>query len=94
MFDLVIEEVKAKLKANEPLTIIDVREKWEYDEEHIPSAKNIPLDQITTLNIDKDTKIYVYCHSGQRANSAKRKLEALGYQNVVNLGGMVQWNKK
>lgn len=94
MFDSIIKEVKAKLKADEPLTIIDVREKWEYDEEHIPSAKNIPLDQITSLDIDKETTIYVYCHSGQRANSAKRKLNALGYLNVFNLGGMIQWNKK
>ncbi len=93
MFDQVIQEVKALLNQNEALTIIDVREKWEYEQEHIPTAKNIPLDQITELKLDLDQKIYVYCRSGQRANSAKRKLEALGYTNVINLGGMVQWNK-
>ena len=93
MFDEVIKEVKAKLKAKQKCIIIDVREEEEYQKEHIETAILIPLANIETIDYDLKTEIYVYCHSGQRAMSAKRKLVALGYENVKVIGGIIQWNR-
>ncbi len=93
MFNEIINEVKNLLANNSKLNIIDVRDKEEYEEEHIPSAINIPLAQIETISLGLDEVIYVTCRSGQRAASAKRKLEALGYKQVINMGGIVQWKQ-
>ncbi len=68
--------------------IIDVRSKREYDQGHYPNAKNLDYktieETIGTLNLAKDTKIYVYCRSGRRSGIAKALLEEKGYTNVIN----------
>jgi phage shock operon rhodanese PspE len=73
------------------LVIIDVREKDEWDNGHVPEAIHIPVgsirDQITTAVPDKNARIRVYCAAGRRAGTAKEALLELGYTNVRNLGG-------
>lgn len=94
MFDTIINEVKLQLNNNIKLNIIDVRDTDEYEAEHIPTSINIPLAQLETeIDLAFDEVIYVTCRSGQRAASAKRKLETLGYTNVINMGGIVQWKQ-
>ncbi len=75
--------------------ILDVRTLEEYNEGHIPGAICIPNDSIGTEEIpelpDKDQVIYVYCRSGNRSKQAAAKLVELGYTNIVEFGGIMDW---
>ena len=69
--------------------IIDVREPYEYKAGHVKNAVNIPLQNIIKgggdlLDMPKDTKLIVYCRSGNRSGIAKEVLEAKGFKNVKN----------
>lgn len=70
--------------------IIDVRQDYEYNKEHILDAVNIPLGEIETVTqkYNKDTNIILYCRSGNRSNQAALKLIELGYKNIYDLGGI------
>jgi phage shock protein E len=74
--------------------LIDVRSEEEYDSGHIPTSVNIPHTKIQeeTAKILKDKLIIVYCKVGGRAGIAENKLIELGYQNVINFGGIDSWN--
>lgn len=72
--------------------LIDVRQPEEYGEGHAPHSQNIPHDelatQLTELSQDKAQPIVVYCRSGARSSFAKELLEANGFTNVINAGGL------
>lgn len=77
--------------------ILDVREIFEYENGHITHAINIPLGDISlkAKNIlPKNLPIYTYCNSGNRSAQAKIMLNNMGYENVINLGGIVDWQEK
>lgn len=79
---------------NEKVLILDVRTDDEFVTGHIPNAVNIPVDELEyRLNElkDKDEKILVYCKSGRRSVFACEILDAYGYTNVYNMGGLVDW---
>lgn len=68
--------------------IVDVRSKYEYRNQHVENAINIPHDKIDeNIDIDKDKVILVYCRSGNRSKLAYDKLKNLGYE-VYDLGGI------
>ncbi|MCB1687347.1 MAG: rhodanese-like domain-containing protein [Halioglobus sp.] len=71
---------------------IDVRTPAEYASGHVPQAILIPFDGIEAgvaqRQLSKDTPIYLYCAAGGRAEKAKERLEALGYTEVTNVGGL------
>ena len=75
--------------------ILDVRTPEEYAELHIPDAINIPNESINNDDIpelpDKDQLILVYCRSGNRSKQAAEKLVNLGYTNIVEFGGIIDW---
>jgi phage shock protein E len=62
--------------------LIDVRTKPEWLRNHLPNSINIPYDQLDTLDVERDTKLVVYCNSGKRAKIGKEALESLGYRDV------------
>jgi len=66
------------------LTIVDVRDKSEYDQGHIPGAINIPAATFALQSgvLEKDKRIVVYCNSGGRSYNAYRKLQKLAYPNI------------
>lgn len=75
--------------------IIDVREPDEYSQSHIENAYNVPYTSITDiskLNINLDSKIIVYCQSGNRSRMAANRLIEMGYTNVYDMGGIIYWN--
>lgn len=78
-------------RAVEGARIIDVRSTVEYAEGHIPGAVNIPLNQIPTLDAPKDAPLYLYCRSGARSARGCKALEKLGFTNVCNLGGILDY---
>lgn len=83
---------EAKELIDNGATIIDVREISEYNQDHIENAINIPLGTISTIDLEKDTIIILYCASGKRSKEAALKLVNMGYTNVYNLdGGLINW---
>ncbi|MDD3225004.1 MAG: rhodanese-like domain-containing protein [Clostridium sp.] len=71
------------------INLIDIRENYEYENGHIPTAKNIPMN--TVLNnpegyLDKSKKYHIVCQSGARSSRTCKALSNLGY-NVVNISG-------
>ena len=75
--------------------ILDVRRPDEFAAGHIPNAINLPNETIGTAEIselpDKDQLIMVYCRSGRRSKEASEKLVKLGYTNIVEFGGILDW---
>ena len=70
--------------------VIDVRSPGEFNSGHLPTAINIPLDEIETALPsrvkDKNQVLLLHCQSGMRSGMAKQKLKGMGYTNVFNLG--------
>lgn len=78
------------------VTVVDVREENEYLEGHIPGAVLLPsstLSEDTAAEIipDKDDTVLLYCRSGNRSKAAAAKLVELGYTNVYEFGGILDW---
>ncbi len=93
---ITMDEAKEIFDANDGTGIIvDVRRSDEYAEGHIKGAINIPNEEIGTDEItdlpDKDQIIYVYCRSGNRSKQAAAKLVDLGYTNIIEIGGILDW---
>ena len=80
------------MKDEKNYIILDVRRPDEYAEGHIPGAINVPNEEIGTTDIaelpDKSQLILVYCRSGRRSKEASEKLVKLGYTNIVEFGGI------
>ncbi len=88
-------EAKELMESETDYIILDVRRPDEFSEGHIPNAVNIPNENIGSEEIselpDKDQLILVYCRSGNRSKQASEKLAKLGYTNVVEFGGIIDW---
>ena len=88
-------EAKALMDSESGYIILDVREQYEYDEGHIPGARLIPYDKIADRAEkelpDKEQLILVYCRSGRRSKIAAEELVKLGYTNVKEFGGIIDW---
>ena len=95
---ITVQELNERLKKNEKLNIIDVREPFEHDMSNIGGVL-IPLGdlphQIEQIDDLKNEEVIVYCRSGNRSGSACQYLTRLGFSNVRNLeGGMSRWVKE
>ena len=90
-----MEEAVAMMKRENGYIILDVRTPEEFAEKHIPNAINVPNENIGTNGIselpDRDQLIMVYCRSGRRSKEAAKKLVKLGYTNIVEFGGIIDW---
>lgn len=88
-------EAKKQLSADKSIILLDVRTKEEYAQLHIPGSMLIPLDtlekQASSKIPDKNAKIFIYCRSGNRSKEASNLLLKLGYTNVHDLGGIIDW---
>ena len=88
-------EAKALMDSESGYIIIDARTQEEYDQGHIPGAIMIPEYEIAARAEnelpDKDQLILVYCRSGRRSKIAAEELVKLGYTNVKEFGGIIDW---
>ena len=88
-------EAKALMDSESGYIIIDARTQSEYDEGHIPGAILIPeyeiADRAEKELPDKAQLILVYCRSGRRSKIAAEELVKLGYTNVKEFGGIIDW---
>ena len=88
-------EAKALMDSESGYIIIDARTQEEYDQGHIPGAIMIPeyeiADRAEKELPNKDQLILVYCRSGRRSKIAAEELVKLGYTNVKEFGGIIDW---
>ena len=89
------EDAKARMDSGDTIVILDVRTQEEYDAGHIAGALLLPnetiLDTQPTELPDLNAEILVYCRSGNRSAQAANKLIAIGYTNVFDFGGIIDW---
>lgn len=85
-----------KMMETQKVIVVDVRTLEEYNEGHIPNAISVPLETIENEAEaklkNKDDLILVYCRSGRRSREAALKLIEKGYTNVIDFGGIQDWN--
>ena len=93
--NITAEEAKQIMDREEGYIILDTRTQAEYDEGHIPGAIVIPHDEITDRAEEelphKDQLLLVYCRSGRRSKLAAEALVELGYTNIKEFGGIIDW---
>ena len=84
-----------RMESDENYILLDVRRADEFESGHIPGAVNLPNEEIGTEEIpslpDKEQTIYIYCRSGNRSKQAADKLLALGYTNIIEFGGIIDY---
>ena len=93
--NITAEEAKQIMDTEEGYIILDVRTQEEYDQGHIPGAIVISHEEIAEkaeeVLTDKDQLILVYCRSGRRSKIAAEALVELGYTNIMEFGGIIDW---
>ncbi|RAS91033.1 hypothetical protein A3863_07335 (plasmid) [Priestia endophytica] len=95
--EISLDEFKKKVESDKPLHILDVREREEYKEAHIPGVVHIPLGEVEKRSneLNKEDKIYVICHSGRRSEAAAQTMKKQGFKNLINVvPGMRDWTGK
>ena len=93
---LTMYKALSQMEKEDDFILLDVRTAEEYQDGHIPGAVNIANELIRTDEIselpDKNQRIYVYCRSGNRSKQAAKKLVKLGYTNIVEIGGIIDYH--
>ena len=88
-------EAKGIMDTEQNYIILDVRTEEEFAEGHVKDAILIPDTEITEkaegILTDKEQQILVYCRSGRRSKNAANQLVELGYSNVKEFGGIIDW---
>ncbi len=93
--DINVRDLHARLSSGEKIALLDVRETYENEEFNIGGSL-IPLGEVaanaSSIEMDKDQELVVYCRSGKRSGMAQQLLRQAGFSNVRNLeGGMLAW---
>ena len=93
--NITAEEAKQIMDSEEGYIILDVRTQEEYDQGHIPGAIVISHEEIAEkaeeVLTDKNQLILIYCRSGRRSKLAAEALVELGYTNIKEFGGIIDW---
>ena len=93
--NITAQEAKEIMDHQQDYIILDTRTREEYDEKHIPGAILIPYDEIDEkapqMLPDKEQLILVYCRSGRRSKIASEALLDMGYTNIKEFGGIIDW---
>ena len=92
---ITMDEAKEIFETPGDYIILDVRRADEYAGGHIPGAINVANESINDTCPeelpDMNQTIYVYCRSGNRSKQASEKLVSLGYTNIIEFGGILDW---
>ena len=89
-------EAKEIMSTEKDYILLDARTQEEYADGHIPGAICVPNETIGPVPPgqlpDKEQMVLVYCRSGNRSRQAAAKLAAMGYSNIVEFGGIMDWD--
>ena len=93
--NITAQEAKEIMDSQTGYVILDTRTQEEFAEGHIPGAILIPYDEVMEkaegILTDKEQLILVYCRSGRRSKLAAADLVKLGYTNIKEFGGIIDW---
>lgn len=84
----------AALQKESAITLLDVREPWEYERVHLPGSVHIPMDDLRARLAELDpAQVYVViCHHGNRSRQVATFLQSQGFPQIINLeGGIEEW---
>ena len=97
-YEISVAELKAMRDAGPEVTVLDVREPWEFDTAHIADSKHIPMGDIPARfnqELDPEKHIVVVCHHGVRSMNVTVWLRQQGFENVQSLrGGIDRWSRE
>ena len=89
------EQAREMMENGDPFILLDVRTEQEFNEKHIEGAILIPHDEVSVRAgeklPEKDSLILIYCRSGRRSALAANELIGMGYTNVYDFGGIIDW---
>lgn len=94
MSEITPQELKARLDSNDRPLLLDVRDDWETKLCRLENSVHIPTSEISvrTEELNPDDEIVVYCHAGVRSAAVAQYLRQIGFKNVKNLlGGLDYW---
>ena len=93
--NITAQQAKEIMDSQQGYIILDTRTQEEFDESRIPGAILIPHDEVMekaeSVLTDKNQLILVYCRSGRRSKMAAEDLVKLGYTNIKEFGGIIDW---
>ncbi|MBA3533457.1 MAG: molybdopterin-synthase adenylyltransferase MoeB [Ardenticatenales bacterium] len=94
--EITVHDLREQLQRGNPLRVLDVRERDEWEQGHVPGAKFIPRGhlemQVEGWEAEREAPIAVYCAGGVRSAFAVKTLHEMGYRNVVSVeGGFGAW---
>lgn len=92
---LSVAEVAALLASDTPPTVIDVRERWEYDLAHLEGSELVPLNTLPERSgaLDPSRTYALLCHHGMRSEMAANWLAQHGFTSLINIdGGIDAWS--
>ena len=90
------QQVWQRLEADESVLLVDVRTPGEYQREHIPGSRLLPLSVLSRRSdeLPRERPIVCVCRSGARSQSACEQLTEMGFSDLANLsGGMIAWKR-
>jgi len=88
------EVTDLRAKSAQPVTILDVREPWEYERVHLPDCLHIPMDDLRDRldELDREQTYVILCHHGNRSLQVATFMQSRGFKNIINLaGGIEDW---
>jgi rhodanese-related sulfurtransferase len=94
MSEISPQDLKARLDRKEAPLLLDVRQDWEVQLCRLPNAVHIPIEELELRveELSPQDEIVVYCHQGVRSAAVAEYLRSLGFANVRNLtGGLDYW---
>jgi rhodanese-related sulfurtransferase len=95
VMNITAEEGKTMMEEDPTIVLVDVRTQEEFIEEHIPGALLVPVDELESLAPemmpDKEATYIIYCRSGNRSATAAQQLIDMGYKNIYDMGGIIDW---
>jgi adenylyltransferase/sulfurtransferase len=93
MTEISAQDLKARLDGGKAPTLLDVRQDWETKLCRLENAVHIPIEEIElrTEELDPQSEIVVYCHKGVRSAAVAEYLRSLGFADVKNLAGGVDF---
>ena len=97
-YEITDTDLKSLLDSGAEITLLDVREPWEYSASYMPGSKHIPMGDIPARfnqELDPDSHIVVVCHHGVRSLSVTAWLRQQGFEKVQSLrGGIDRWARE
>ena len=97
-YEITAEDVKGKLDAGETLTLLDVREPWEFETAKISGAKLMPMGEVPSRahqELDPEDHIVVVCHHGVRSMNVTAWLRQQGFEKAQSMrGGIDTWSRR